>query len=190
MRLSSRIAIAAAAIGALVLLWDSLDTTVELGLASAATLLIVVIAAPTPWSWLRPPQIVLYTVLIGAIGASLTLLAAHLDPAALGLPTPLATTPTTQPPSSPARRPSSPPPNTNTAATKAMFPSCTAGKASDPDGDDWGWENNRTCVVPGGKVATTYAYCQDASADDDDGWGWESNQSCIVHNGKADPARP
>ncbi|MDT9684633.1 cellulase family glycosylhydrolase [Streptomyces sp. TRM76323] len=29
------------------------------------------------------------------------------------------------------------------------FPYCTGGSASDPDGDGWGWESNRSCVVRG-----------------------------------------
>ena len=30
------------------------------------------------------------------------------------------------------------------------YPYCAGGGSSDPDGDGWGWENNRSCVVPGG----------------------------------------
>ncbi|MGV9353576.1 cellulase family glycosylhydrolase [Streptomyces misionensis] len=30
------------------------------------------------------------------------------------------------------------------------YPYCVNGSATDPDGDGWGWENNRSCVVPGG----------------------------------------
>ncbi|MDG9701397.1 cellulase family glycosylhydrolase [Streptomyces sp. DH37] len=30
------------------------------------------------------------------------------------------------------------------------YPYCTGGSASDPDGDGWGWESNRSCVVRGG----------------------------------------
>ncbi|WP_324607399.1 carbohydrate-binding domain-containing protein [Streptomyces sp. NRRL F-5193] len=29
------------------------------------------------------------------------------------------------------------------------YPYCAHGSASDPDGDGWGWENNRSCVVRG-----------------------------------------
>ncbi|MGK5497185.1 cellulase family glycosylhydrolase [Streptomyces sp. URMC 125] len=30
------------------------------------------------------------------------------------------------------------------------YPYCVGGSASDPDGDGWGWEGNRSCVVRGG----------------------------------------
>ncbi|MET9593929.1 cellulase family glycosylhydrolase [Streptomyces sp. NPDC006516] len=30
------------------------------------------------------------------------------------------------------------------------YPYCTQGGSTDPDGDGWGWENARSCVVPGG----------------------------------------
>lgn len=29
------------------------------------------------------------------------------------------------------------------------YPYCVNGGASDPDGDGWGWENSRSCVVRG-----------------------------------------
>jgi hypothetical protein len=29
------------------------------------------------------------------------------------------------------------------------YPYCVNGTAGDPDGDGWGWENNRSCVVHG-----------------------------------------
>ncbi len=29
------------------------------------------------------------------------------------------------------------------------YPYCVNGSASDPDGDGWGWENSRSCVVRG-----------------------------------------
>ncbi|GJF30802.1 hypothetical protein KNE206_35020 [Kitasatospora sp. NE20-6] len=34
------------------------------------------------------------------------------------------------------------------------YPYCVNGSATDPDGDGWGWENNRSCVVPGGRADT------------------------------------
>ncbi|MEE1942898.1 cellulase family glycosylhydrolase [Streptomyces sp. TRM 70361] len=30
------------------------------------------------------------------------------------------------------------------------YPYCVDGSATDPDGDGWGWEDQRSCVVPGG----------------------------------------
>jgi len=32
------------------------------------------------------------------------------------------------------------------------YPYCNNGSASDPDGDGWGWENNRSCVVRGSRA--------------------------------------
>ncbi|MGW6639832.1 carbohydrate-binding domain-containing protein, partial [Streptomyces cyaneofuscatus] len=29
------------------------------------------------------------------------------------------------------------------------YPYCAHGRSSDPDGDGWGWENSRSCVVAG-----------------------------------------
>lgn len=34
------------------------------------------------------------------------------------------------------------------------YPYCANGSASDPDGDGWGWENNQSCVVRGGRADT------------------------------------
>lgn len=54
-----------------------------------------------------------------------------------------------------------------------LYPICSS-QAVDPDGDNWGWENDRTCVF-------TYSYCNSAASDaDGDGWGWENNKSCVV----------
>jgi hypothetical protein len=192
-RFWSRIAIAAAAIAALALLWSRFDTKTELGLACVTTVLIVVIAAPTPWSWLRPPQAVIYTLIVGAIGASLMLLTAHIAPDFVGLPSgPVPpTTLTPRPSLSTTRTPTAASPSVGAAPARAFFPGCANGQISDPDGDGWGWEDNHTCVVAGSKIETSYAYCSDVAADPDgDGWGWENNQSCIVHNGKSDPAKP
>ncbi|OKI19884.1 cellulase family glycosylhydrolase [Streptomyces sp. CB03911] len=76
------------------------------------------------------------------------------------------------------------------------YPYC-AGGSSDPDGDGWGWENSRSCVVRGSAAdtpspsATTapngYPYCAGGSSDPDgDGWGWENSRSCVVRGGSAD----
>ncbi|HET9239005.1 MAG TPA: carbohydrate-binding domain-containing protein [Oligoflexus sp.] len=52
------------------------------------------------------------------------------------------------------------------------YPFCT-DKAIDPDGDGWGWENEKSCRVP--------TPCRSAASDPDgDGWGWENQRSCKV----------
>ncbi|MFC9730011.1 cellulase family glycosylhydrolase [Streptomyces roseolus] len=80
------------------------------------------------------------------------------------------------------------------------YPYCVNGGASDPDGDGWGWENNRSCVVrgsaadtgsgggTGGTAPNGYPYCAHGSASDPDGdgWGWENNRSCVVRGSAAD----
>lgn len=62
------------------------------------------------------------------------------------------------------------------------YPAC-ASAASDPDGDGWGWENNKSCVV-NKSASSTYPTCASAASDPDgDGWGWENNKSCMVAAG-------
>jgi hypothetical protein len=52
------------------------------------------------------------------------------------------------------------------------YPFCSE-KAIDPDGDGWGWENEKSCRVP--------PACRSAASDPDgDGWGWENQRSCKV----------
>ncbi|MGW4892457.1 cellulase family glycosylhydrolase, partial [Kitasatospora sp. NPDC004240] len=69
------------------------------------------------------------------------------------------------------------------------YPYCANGSATDPDGDGWGWENSRSCVVrgsaadtgsTGGTAPNGYPYCANGSATDPDGdgWGWENSRSC------------
>ncbi len=49
------------------------------------------------------------------------------------------------------------------------YPTCPKDML-DPDGDGWGWNDNRSCyVIP---------VCNDLNDTDGDGWGWENNQSC------------
>ena len=78
------------------------------------------------------------------------------------------------------------------------YPYCANGAASDPDGDGWGWENDASCVVHGGRADTGpsggiavngYPYCANGadSDPDGDGWGWENDASCVVRGSKADP---
>jgi mannan endo-1,4-beta-mannosidase len=96
---------------------------------------------------------------------------------------PTATSPTASPTASPT-------PTANPTAPNG-YPYC-ASSASDPDGDGWGWENSRSCVVRGGAADVQYArngypYCASSSSDPDgDGWGWEFNRSCVVRGGSAD----
>lgn len=62
------------------------------------------------------------------------------------------------------------------------YPYCVSA-ASDPDGDGWGWEDSRSCVVraSGGTAPNGYPYCVSAASDPDgDGWGWENSRSCVV----------
>ena len=67
-------------------------------------------------------------------------------------------------------------------------PICSAA-SFDPDGDGWGWENHRSCIVQtsgNSQVASdnspnTLPTCSNASTDPDgDGYGWENNRSCVV----------
>ncbi|GAA3083596.1 cellulase family glycosylhydrolase [Streptomyces roseofulvus] len=81
------------------------------------------------------------------------------------------------------------------------YPYCVNGSSSDPDGDGWGWENQRSCVVrgsaadtgsgggnTGGTAPNGYPYCVNGSSSDPDGdgWGWENQRSCVVRGSAAD----
>lgn len=71
------------------------------------------------------------------------------------------------------------------------YPSCSSS-AVDDNGDGWGWENNRTCLVRSSTTSTAAAQsdaatavlngvpvCSGSVADDNgDGWGWENYRSC------------
>ncbi len=60
------------------------------------------------------------------------------------------------------------------------YPVCQSC-AADPDGDRWGWEDQRSCRVGSWCVAPTYPRCERCDADPDgDGWGWEHDRSCEV----------
>lgn len=67
------------------------------------------------------------------------------------------------------------PPKSESAINKAKV--CSS-KASDPDGDGWGWENNQSCKAPTGDAPL----CKKGAASDidGDGWGWEDGRSCRV----------
>lgn len=102
------------------------------------------------------------------------------------------TVPTPEPTTEPTTEPTPEP--TNPTAPNG-YPYCGSA-SSDPDGDGWGWENNRSCVVrgsaadvgqPAGTAPNGYPYCASASSDPDgDGWGWEQGRSCVVVGSAAD----
>ncbi len=66
-----------------------------------------------------------------------------------------------------------------TSWQELSYPTCMSA-ASDPDGDGWGWEFNRSCVV--NKAAgSAYPACTSPFSDPDrDGFGWEYNRVCAV----------
>jgi len=59
---------------------------------------------------------------------------------------------------------------------------CSSPNA-DSDGDGWGWENNRSCVVSGSAAdpVKNFPPCELPGSDaDGDGFGWENNTTCLV----------
>lgn len=47
----------------------------------------------------------------------------------------------------------------------------------------WGWEANRSCVIPAVSPSPviTYPICTALASDPDgDGWDWEANRSCVI----------
>jgi|GEM_PF-2640952 len=91
-------------------------------------------------------------------------------------------------------RPAGRPQGGGAIAAPTSFPTCTLGTASDPDGDGYGWEYNRTCIAP--VTATPAAptsmvaavgnsngrpVCISNVTDlDGDGFGFEGGQTCLV----------
>jgi Cellulose or protein binding domain len=72
----------------------------------------------------------------------------------------------------------------------ATYPTCSP-KATDPDGDGWGWEPTGSCIVRGrGLDDPAYPFCASTASDPDgDGWGWEEAHSCqMVGGGPGDCA--
>jgi len=69
----------------------------------------------------------------------------------------------------------------------AAYPTCS-DDAIDPDGDGWGWESARSCIVSGSGIRDDrYPTCTASATDPDgDGWGWEPAHSCIVSDGGGD----
>ena len=94
------------------------------------------------------------------------------------------------------------PVNTSAAASTSGFPACSSSQF-DSDGDGYGWENDRTCIVgsasannsqngtPSSTVSNNNTgssqdnsglpVCASAGSDPDgDGYGWENSRSCVV----------
>jgi lysophospholipase L1-like esterase len=80
----------------------------------------------------------------------------------------------------------------------AANPACISAE-SDPDGDGWGWENDRSCIVSTNSVepeqnlragnGSGLPACQLSTSDPDgDGYGWENDSSCRVSGSTAAPA--
>jgi hypothetical protein len=77
------------------------------------------------------------------------------------------------------------------------FPECS-NAASDDNGDGYGWENSRTCVVtpnnnPDQPTTTppmsSFPECSASVQDDNgDGYGWENEQSCLIVANNDSPA--
>ncbi len=68
-------------------------------------------------------------------------------------------------------------------------PQC-ASADSDPDGDGWGYENSRSCLVATSSADRTVQangtpVCTAAAIDNGDGWGWENDRSCIYSSGSS-----
>ena len=83
--------------------------------------------------------------------------------------------------------------NDNPVSTNASNACLYAG--SDADGDGWGWESGRSCLVTdqsrpgtGGRETNGFTFQHvsnyppcilEDSDPDEDGWGWEDGMSCI-----------
>lgn len=67
------------------------------------------------------------------------------------------------------------------------YPYCMSPFA-DPDGDGWGWEYGRSCVMYRPPAPITYPACASAASDPDgDGWGWEAGRLCVAPKPVAPP---
>jgi len=96
------------------------------------------------------------------------------------------------------------PTSTATPAT-AGFPSCSDA-VTDDNGDGYGWENSRTCVITNTTQAVTpsvtpepqtqapsvqnnavqnFPECTASATNNGDGYGWEDNRTCIITNDAA-----
>lgn len=56
-----------------------------------------------------------------------------------------------------------------------------AGQCVDEDGDGWGWDGQKSCRISAAD-STPRLLCEDP---DGDGWGWDGQQSCRVGGGEA-----
>ncbi|WP_018015062.1 hypothetical protein [Teredinibacter turnerae] len=77
------------------------------------------------------------------------------------------------------------------AASALRPPSCSSA-ATDHDGDGWGWEHQRSCLVPAAvraqraRPTAEFPLCDTLAADlDGDGWGWEDEHTCRMPNADA-----
>lgn len=79
------------------------------------------------------------------------------------------------------------------------FPYCVSPNTVDPDGDGWGWENQKySCIMSGGladlsfgAANSNYDYClpdQPILDPEGDGWGWQNQATCIIPGSPPDPA--
>ena len=67
-----------------------------------------------------------------------------------------------------------------TSWQELAYPYCMS-PWSDPDGDGWGWEYGRSCVVYKPPAPVAYQPCASAASDPDgEGWGWEFGRLCTV----------
>jgi hypothetical protein len=77
----------------------------------------------------------------------------------------------------------------STGSAFAQNHSQCASAATDPDGDGWGYENGRSCLVAGGSDRTVQGagrpICSASAFDNGDGWGWENDRSCIFAAGSS-----
>ena len=61
----------------------------------------------------------------------------------------------------------------------------------DIDGDGWGWENNRSCIVNSSSSQNTHPTCSNANSDPDgDGYGWENSRTCVVSSTNSQNTHP
>lgn len=72
---------------------------------------------------------------------------------------------------------------------RVQFDRCSSA-AVDPDGDGWGTENGKNCVVVTDETSRAVIgnpLCASTTSDPDgDGWGWENEESCIVVSGMSE----
>ncbi len=62
-------------------------------------------------------------------------------------------------------------------------PNCSSSVV-DNDGDGWGYENGRSCLITSNSNSGSYPTCSSAIQDNDgDGWGYENGRSCKFDGG-------